>query len=153
MMSAKDTTSTDSLKQRSLTSFFSKGPAVGSGSKATPKTPAKTIQKSATDASNTKHNSNLPRSPPEIDPKTPESRLADLRALNSSAAASTRSVASSHRTGSTPPTSDPIDVDEDEDVVMLSDDENQVIPIKSVSVYILASSSKNKEKAETSVIG
>ena len=132
-MSAKDTTSTDSLKQKSLTSFFSKGPAVGS----TPKTPAvKTFNPSS--ASNAKYKSNLPSSSPERNPKTPESRSTDLRALNSSAAASARSATWSHGTGSTPPTSDPIpiDVDEGGDVVMLSDEERQVTSIKSVSTYI-----------------
>ena len=143
-MSSRDTASTDSLKQKSLTSFFSKGPAVGHVSK-TPKTPApKPLRKSVTSvssASNAKYKSNIPRSSSEIDPKTPESRLADLRALNSSAAGSTRSVAWSHKTGSTPPTSDPIptEQDEDDDVVMLSNEENHVTSLKSVSIFIFSS--------------
>ncbi|KAF8815726.1 DNA mismatch repair protein Msh6 [Phlegmacium glaucopus] len=149
-MSAKDTAATDSLKQKSLTSFFSKGPAVAStsssASKGMPKTPAgKALQKSVASISSTfnaKYKSNLPLSSPGIDPKTPESRSNDLRALNSSAAASTRSVASSHRTGSTPPTSDPIpiDVDEEEDVAMLSGEEIQATSIKS------GSQKRNKRK-------
>ena len=140
-MSSKDTASTDSLKQKSLTSFFSKGPAVGCGSKV-PKTPAsKPLQKSVTSvssASNAKYKSNVPRSSSEIDPKTPESRLTDLGALNSSAAGSTRSVAWSQKAGSTPPTSDPIPIEqsEDDDVVMLSNEENHVASIKSVSIYL-----------------
>jgi hypothetical protein len=85
-----------------------------------------------------------------MDPKIPESCLTDLRALHSSAVASARSVASSHRTASSPPTSDPIpiDLDEDEDVVMLSGDENQVISIKSVHIFIFGSFEKER-KAET----
>jgi DNA mismatch repair protein MSH6 len=148
-MSSRDTASTDSLKQKSLTSFFSKAPAVGCGSKA-PKTPG-SIQKSATSASsasNAKYKSNIPRSLSEIDPpKTPESRLTDLRALNSSAADSTRSVTWSHKAGSTPPTSDPIPIeqDEDEDVVMLSSEGNHVTSIKSVSIFLF----KSREDAET----
>jgi DNA mismatch repair protein MSH6 len=132
------------MKQKSLTSFFSKAPVAGSGSKA-PKTPAaKPLQKSAasvSNASNAKYKSDIARSSSDIDPpKTPESRLTDLRALNSSAADSTRSVAWSHsKGGSTPPTSDPIPIeqDEDEDVVMLSNEGNHVTSIKSVSnIYI-----------------
>jgi hypothetical protein len=92
-------------------------------------------------ASNAKYKSDIARSSSDIDPpKTPESRLTDLRALNSSAADSTRSVAWSHsKGGSTPPTSDPIPIeqDEDEDVVMLSNEGNHVTSIKSVSnIYI-----------------
>jgi hypothetical protein len=61
--------------------------------------------------------------------------LTDLRALKSSAAGRTRSVAWSHKAGSAPPTSDPtpIEQDEDEDVVMLPTEKNHVT---SVSIYI-----------------
>lgn len=137
-MSSRDTASANSLKQKSLKSFFSKAPA---GSNA-PKTPAsKPLQKpvtSVSNASNATYKSNIPRSVSVVDsPKTPESRLTDLQALNSSAAGSTRSVASSHKAGSTPPTSDPIPIeqDEDEDVVMLSSDKH-VTSTKSVSIYL-----------------
>ena len=149
-MSSRDTASKDSLKQKSLKSFFSKAPAVGCGTK-DPKTPApKPLQKSVTSvssASNAKYKSNIPRSSSEIDPpKTPESRLTDLRALNSSAAGSTRSVAWSHKAASTPPTSDPIpiELDENEDVVMLSSEENHVTAIKSVSIFIFKSVKREK---------
>ena len=67
-------------------------------------------------------------------------------------AASTRSVASSHKTGSTPPTSDPIPIDEDEDVLMFSDEENQVISIKSVSTIFIFGL-RSQRKTETSFIG
>jgi DNA mismatch repair protein MSH6 len=136
-MSSRDTASTGSLKQKSLKSFFSKTPA---GSKI-PKTPApKLLQKSVTSvssASDAKNKSNIPRSLLEIDPKTPESRLTDLRALNSSAADSTRSVAWSHKAGSTPPTSDPIPIeqDEDEDVVMLSSKENHITSVSNIFIF------------------
>ena len=147
-MSSRDTASTDSLKQKSLKSFFSKAPAVGSK---TPKTPApKPLQKSVTSvssASNAKYKSNIPHSSSEIDPpKTPESSLTDLRALNSSAAGSTRSVAWSNRAGSTPPTSDPIPIeqDEDEDVVMLSSDKSHVTSIKTVRIFIIKSVKREK---------
>ena len=142
-MSSRNTASTDPLKQKSLKSFFSKAPAVGRSSKA-PKTQApKPLEESVTSvssASNANYKSDIPCSSSEIDPpKTPESRLTDLRALNSSAAGSTRSVTWSHKAGSTPPTSDPIPIeqDEDEDVVMLSSEKNHVTSIKSVSIYIL----------------
>ena len=141
-MSSRDTASANSLKQKSLKSFFSKAPA---GSK-TPKSPtSKPLQKSASSvssASDATYNPSIPRSSSEIEPpKTPESRLTDLRALNSSAAGSARSVAWSQKAGSTPPTSDPIPIeqDEDEDVVMLSSEKNHVTSLKSVSICIFRS--------------
>ena len=128
--------------------------AASSASKPPPKTlVGKSLQKSVasiSNASDAKYKPNLPHSSLEMDPKIPESCLTDLRALHSSAVASARSVALSHRTASSPPTSDPIpiDLDEDEDVVMLSGDENQVISIKSVHIFIFGSFEKER-KAET----
>jgi len=101
--------STDSLKQKSLTSFFGKGPAVSTKPPAAFKTPAPKAkltgeEKSQSASSSLQKNaSKVQYSSSPNEPKTPDSRYLDTRALNSS-------VASSHR-ASSPPTSDPIDVD------------------------------------------
>lgn len=106
--------STDSLKQKSLTSFFGKGPAAATKPPAAFKTPAPKAkltgeEKSQSASSSLQKNaSKVQYASSPNEPKTPDSRYLDTRALNSSAAAS--SVASSHR-ASSPPTSDPIDVD------------------------------------------
>lgn len=95
----------DAFKQKSLTSFFSKTPNGASSSQAKP-VPKPVIRKSSAmsaseDASGTAH-----------EPHTPETKAVNARAIASSVVAS-----SSSRIASTPPTSDPIDVD------MLSDGE------------------------------
>ncbi|KAF8155583.1 muts domain V-domain-containing protein [Crassisporium funariophilum] len=96
------------MKQKSLTSFFSKPPPASSstpsGTSSALKTPAAKLKPKSKPA--------LPSSSPG-EPVTPDSRFhVDVRALNSSAVASSGG-------GSTPPTSDPIPVDVD----MLSADE------------------------------
>ncbi|KAF9485007.1 DNA mismatch repair protein Msh6 [Pholiota conissans] len=114
-MAPKNKPSTDSLKQKSLASFFSKP---GTASAATPaskatasfKTPAAKAKPHAATAENAKASgfasksvSNSQSSSSPHEPKTPDTRFVDTRALNSSVASS--------RVASTPPTSDPIDVD------------------------------------------
>jgi DNA mismatch repair protein MSH6 len=126
------------LKQKSLKTFFSKAPAGSMTAKTPVSKPLQKSVSSVSSASNATYKADTPHSSSEIDPpKTPESRLIDSRALNSSAAGSTRSVAWSHKAASTPPTSDPIPIeqDEDEDVDMLSSEKNDVTSIKSVSTF------------------
>jgi DNA mismatch repair protein MSH6 len=96
----------DAFKQKSLTSFFAK-PTVGASSSQTKTAPKPVVRKSSAmsigeNASSSTH-----------EPHTPETKLVNARALTSSVAASS----TSSRAASTPPTSDPIDVD------MLSDGE------------------------------
>ncbi|EAU89431.2 DNA mismatch repair protein msh6 [Coprinopsis cinerea okayama7 len=123
-MPPKPKASTESLKQKSLMSFFAKAPAGGSSSssKTEPKPKAKPT---ATPVSNGKSDAMKPREtmPPSspLAPKTPESKGMDTRMLNSSAAASS----TSSRIMSTPPTSDPIDID-----MLSSDGELELVPSK-----------------------
>jgi len=114
-MPPKHKASSDSLNQKSLTSFFGKGPVVSTKSSPafqTPASKAKTIVEgktpSASSSSLQKNVSEVQHSSSPNEPKTPDSRYLDAHAVNSSAAAS--SVASLRRATS-PPTSDPIDVD------------------------------------------
>jgi DNA mismatch repair protein MSH6 len=114
-MPPKHKASSDSLNQKSLTSFFGKGPAVSTKPPPTFKTPAskaKTVVEgktpSASSGSLQKNASELHHSSSPNEPKTPDLRFPDAHALNSSAAPS--SVVS-FRHMSSPPTSDPIDVD------------------------------------------
>ncbi|KJA23091.1 hypothetical protein HYPSUDRAFT_40213 [Hypholoma sublateritium FD-334 SS-4] len=119
-MPPKNKPSTESLKQKSLTSFFSRPGATGAAS--TPaskpaavfKTPApkarthadaneKSKASEAAVTPSTKNASKPGTSSSPHDPKTPDAHFSDVRALNSSVASS--------RVASTPPTSDPIDVD------------------------------------------
>ncbi|KAJ3497847.1 hypothetical protein NLJ89_g10297 [Agrocybe chaxingu] len=129
-MAPKQKPSTDSLKQKSLTSFFSKPSATTvtatPASKPAPfKTPApKTkplpVSKEKDEPGSSNDASKTSGSSSPHDPKTPHSRLLNAHALTLSAAPS--SVASS-RIASTPPTSDPIDVD-----MLASDDEEAQAP-------------------------
>ncbi|EKM76737.1 hypothetical protein AGABI1DRAFT_78171 [Agaricus bisporus var. burnettii JB137-S8] len=92
----------DALKQRSLTSFFSKAPVVSSNSHSKPNATRKdkfTV--------NAKSNIDGDASSNPNEPCTPETKALNKRILVSSVAASS----ASSRAGSTPPTSDPIDVD------------------------------------------
>ena len=120
-MPPKHKDSTDSLKQKSLTSFFGKGPAVSTKPPPAFKTPAPNSKLIAEEKKAQSASSSLQKNASKVqcsnEPKTPDSRYLDTHTLNSSAAAS--SVASSHR-ASSPPTSDPIDVDMDEERVQLS---------------------------------
>lgn len=92
----------DALKQKSLTSFFSKAPVVSSNSHSKPNATRKdklTV--------NAKSNIDGDASSNPNEPCTPETKALNKRILVSSVAASS----ASSRAGSTPPTSDPIDVD------------------------------------------
>ncbi|KDR79956.1 hypothetical protein GALMADRAFT_242120 [Galerina marginata CBS 339.88] len=117
--------STENMKQKSLTSFFTKGPIpapgtlTSSAAKSTPvlKTPA-VKAKSLTTTAKTPSSGSLSKDASEFDssssprePKTPDSRFLETRAVNSSVASS--------RIASSPPSSDPIDVD------MLHSDEEE----------------------------
>ncbi|KAF6764079.1 DNA mismatch repair protein msh6 [Ephemerocybe angulata] len=151
-MPPKPKASAESLKQKSLMSFFSKGPATTS--KATPKlkTPATKNSSTAKDTgstSNTKQDASKPRkTAPEsspLQPKTPNIKSLSTKALTSSVGPSSPT---SSRGVSTPPTSDPIDVDMDimassepeeeratsrpkrKAVVVDSDDEDDEAPIR-----------------------
>ncbi|CAA7264271.1 unnamed protein product [Cyclocybe aegerita] len=135
-MAPKQKPSTDAFKQKSLTSFFSK-PSATKGiatpaSKPTPfKTPApkakpQPVAKEKDEPSSSKDASKASGSSSPHDPKTPDSRLLNAHALTLSAAPS--SVASS-RIASTPPTSDPIDVD----MLASDDEETQASSAKSVT--------------------
>ncbi|TFK38050.1 DNA mismatch repair protein msh6 [Crucibulum laeve] len=107
------------MKQKSLTAFFSKGPNASASAKPGFKAPdaskSKTLGKSASSSSLASESASkeLPPSSP-MPPKTPIGKAYDRHALQSSVAASTTSCGAS-----TPPSSDPIDVD------MLSDDDEQ----------------------------
>ncbi|KAF8068932.1 muts domain V-domain-containing protein [Lyophyllum atratum] len=95
-------------KQKSLMSFFAKGSNATPNAKPKPKTKPVTP---SDDASTSQ--------PSSQEPRTPASKLANFDALNSSAMASS----TSSRGHSTPPTSDPIDVD------MQSSDEEDAHPV------------------------
>ena len=101
----KPSQSKENLKQKSLMSFFSKGPQTQ-----TPATPAakRRLQDTSSDA------------PPSSSPlrQTPNLRKASASSVMS-AAFTGSSDGKSHRTGSPPPSSDAVDVD------MLDDDEEQ----------------------------
>ncbi|KXN86517.1 DNA mismatch repair protein msh6 [Leucoagaricus sp. SymC.cos] len=96
----------DTYKQKSLTSFFSKPVPGTSNSQAKP--PLKPVVRKSSAMSISEDASS-----PTREPQTPETRAVTSRTLNSSVVASS----TSSRAASTPPTSDPIDVD------MLSDGE------------------------------
>ncbi|KAF9449836.1 DNA mismatch repair protein msh6 [Macrolepiota fuliginosa MF-IS2] len=98
----------DALKQKSLTSFFSKNPNGASSSQAKPVPRAVDRKSSAMSVAED-------ASSPAREPRTPAAKSANTRALASLAAASS----TSSRATSTPPTSDSIDVD------MLSDGEGE----------------------------
>ncbi|KAH6917837.1 DNA mismatch repair protein msh6 [Coprinopsis sp. MPI-PUGE-AT-0042] len=104
-MAPKPKASAESLKQKSLMSFFAKAPA-GSSQKAEPKpkAPATSSSKGTQDASKRKTGA---RSSSFSEPKTPEGKSAGSRMPPSSQAES----AGSSPGRSTPPTSDPVDVD------------------------------------------
>lgn len=110
-MAPKAKTSTENMKQKSLMGWFAKSPA--DKPKATPKAP------------------NASRSKAVANPVTPESKKPDVRALSSSvAASSTSSLGRGSNANDTPPTSDPIDVD--------MEDEHITARAKSVStVYVM----------------
>ncbi|KAF5310782.1 hypothetical protein D9619_007990 [Psilocybe cf. subviscida] len=117
-MPPKNKPSTDSLKQKSLASFFAKpAPSAPKTQNAAPKTPAVKAKPQPTASSS----SAASTSSPALDPKTPDLRLQEARMVQSSVA---RSIASSG-VASTPPTSDPIDVD------MLGSDEEREAPAPS----------------------
>lgn len=97
-------------KQKSLMTWFGKGPA------ATPN--SKTTKPSVKGSAKSSASQSQPSSSQE--PRTPESKSLDFNALNSSVMAS--SASSIGR--STPPTSDPIDVD------MMSSDEDEGIRVQ-----------------------
>lgn len=94
----------DALKQKSLTSFFSKTPDA-SGSHSKPKPTRKPGLKNLTTSAQFKIEDDASSEPNE--PCTPETKTPNRRILTSSVVASS----ASSRGGSTPPTSDPIDVD------------------------------------------
>jgi DNA mismatch repair protein MSH6 len=97
-------------RQKILTSFFSKasaGAGAGSGQVVKPAPAAKNKTNVATPKLQDKYQNQASSSP--VYPKTPESRSFNVHALNSSVAHPS-SVISSRR-ASSPPTSDPIDVD------------------------------------------
>jgi DNA mismatch repair protein MSH6 len=99
------------LKQKSLMSFFSKGPNTTPNAKVQKSFAKPAPKASKPDASSSQQSSQ--------DPCTPESKSMDLLALNSSAMGSSNSW----RGRSTPPTSDPIDVD----MVSSDEDEKQIV--------------------------
>ncbi|KAF8960367.1 hypothetical protein BDZ97DRAFT_1922267 [Flammula alnicola] len=122
-MPPKPKPSTDSLKQKSLTSFFGKPSTTSASSSsapkpAVPKTPAVKAKsqvagetakpEGSTSSSIPKDASDSQTSSSPRYPKTPDSWHPNARTLASSAVASS---AASSRVASTPPTSDPIDVD------------------------------------------
>ena len=102
--------SAEPSRQKILTSFFSKtsaGAGTGSGQVVKSAPAAKSKDNSATPKLQDKYQYQVSSSP--VYPKTPESRSFNIHALNSSVAHPS-SVMSSRR-ASSPPTSDPIDVD------------------------------------------
>jgi DNA mismatch repair protein MSH6 len=112
----KPSQSKENLKQKSLMSFFSKGPQTQ-----TPATPAakRRLQDTSSDA---------PSSSSPLK-QTPKFRKASSSSVMS-AALSGSSDGKSHRTGSPPPSSDAVDVD------MLSDEE-ELQPKKVSPCYLL----------------
>ncbi|TFK22134.1 DNA mismatch repair protein msh6 [Coprinopsis marcescibilis] len=116
-MAPKPKASAESLKQKSLMSFF--GKSTPGALNTEPKPQKASIsgagsKSSTSDAFQRKERPVEPSSP--VVPKTPESKGVDTRGLTSSVARST----TSSRCMSTPPTSDPIDVD------MLSDKDDDL---------------------------
>ncbi|SRR6266511_1601068 len=113
-MPPKPKESTESMKQKTLTTFFTKAPGVSQLPNTTPfKTPAAKSAVTAIERENAtfkaKYASQMSSSSPLIQPKTPESRSLDEAILTSSAHPPSSVVSS--RLASSPPTSDPIDVD------------------------------------------
>lgn len=108
-MAPKAKLAADTMKQKSLTSWFAQGPTT----KDTPKAAPKPTGISTGVAASTSQESRA------VEPKTPESKPISRRALNSSAAVSSRSSHGGSQSSikDTPPTSDVIDVD------MVSSDE------------------------------
>ncbi|RDB29773.1 DNA mismatch repair protein msh6 [Hypsizygus marmoreus] len=108
-MAPKSKSSVEPMKQKSLMSWFGKNPNATPNSKAQSTKPK---PKLTPDASSSQ--------PSSQEPRTPASKSMDLAALNSSAMASS----TSSRGRSTPPTSDPIDID------MLSSGEEDAHPVQ-----------------------
>jgi len=109
-MPPQSKTSAEPARQKILTSFFSKasaGAGAGSGQVVKPAPAAKNKDNIAMPKLQDKYQNQASSSP--VYPKTPESRSFNIHALNSSVAHPS-SVMSSRR-ASSPPTSDPIDVD------------------------------------------
>lgn len=128
-MPPKPKESTESLKQKTLTTFFTKAPGVSQNT--TPfKTPAAKSAAAIVDkenaASRAKYASQMSSSSSPFQPKTPDSRPLDGATLNSSAHPPSSVVSS--RLASSPPTSDPIDVD------MIDSAEKETAFLKSVGV-------------------
>lgn len=123
---AKDKASAEPKKQKSLMAFFSKGPAATPGSTTKsagkPFVAPKPVKRDASQSS-------VSSSRSQMSPVTPELKRPNIRALNSSAAASSTSSYGGSSVKDTPPTSDLIDVD------MMSDEEdrNQRVRVKTVS--------------------
>ncbi len=109
-MPPKSKPSAEPSKQKILTSFFSKassGEGAGNGHVVKPVPAAKVKDNIALPKFQDTYQNQAPSSP--VYPKTPESRSFNVHALNSSVVHPS-SVISSRR-ASSPPTSDPIDVD------------------------------------------
>ena len=98
---------TEPMKQKSLMSWFGKGPSATPNAKTTKSSAKLAPTSSKRDASSSQLSSSQ-------EPCTPESKSMNFLALNSSAMGGS----ASSRGRSTPPTSDPIDVD------MVSSDED-----------------------------
>lgn len=100
----------ETMKQKSLMSWFAKE------SNSTPNAKPTKLGSSAKSAPTaSKRDASSSQFSSSQEPRTPESKSMDFMALNSSAMVSSNSL----RGGSTPPTSDPIDVD------MVSSDEDE----------------------------
>lgn len=125
---AKDKATAEPKKQKSLMAFFSKGPAATPSAKSAgkPFVAPKPVKRDASQSS-------VSSAISHASPVTPELKRPNVRALNSSAAASSASSYGGSSVKDTPPTSDLIDVD------MLSDEEdrNQRVRVKTVSIQPL----------------
>jgi len=115
----------DSTKQKSLMSFFQKASAGASSSQ-----PPKQVARKSSAMSITQDASS-----PSFEPHTPENKRIDARAPDLSLVASS----ASSRGASTPPTSDPVDVD------MVSDgEENYHRSVVGCTIYIIWERSQNE---------
>ena len=126
-MAPQPKASSESLKQKSLKSFFSKGPAKEAAKSTHNSTKTNAIEKAAPSNSvpTASKRKNIPSSSPE--PKTPDSKYPNARYLSSPPAASPASSLGM----TTPPTSDVIDVD------MYSQEEEEPRSIKPVRIECL----------------
>ncbi|TEB23394.1 DNA mismatch repair protein msh6 [Coprinellus micaceus] len=142
-MPPKNQASTETLKQKSLMSFFSKTPA--GAPKATPKlkTPvAKADASSLSSKSTSKPRMSAALSSP-LQPKTPDSKVLDARALTSSVGPSSPT---SSRGVSTPPTSDV-------DMLASSDRETETDVTRSKRKAIVVDSDDDEDEAPVRPLG